>query len=78
MNNQKMENLLNLALDASDREREKSPELSAGSAVWMTNGRLLYVMPAVLTFSLPIPRFFFLEIMQFLRLRKKKSKSSLR
>ena len=30
MNNQKMENLLNLALDASDREREKSPELSAG------------------------------------------------
>jgi len=30
MNNQKIENLLNLALDASDREREKSPELSAG------------------------------------------------
>ena len=54
MNNQKIENLLNLALDASDRERE------------------------ILTFSLPIPRFFFLEIMQFLRLRKKKSKSSLR
>lgn len=48
MDNPKRENLLNLALDATSEEREKSLELSVGYEPGSGLGKLLSGIPAVL------------------------------
>ena len=43
MNNEKLENLLNLALDATSEEREKSLELNVGYDNIARTGEVIFV-----------------------------------
>ena len=49
MNNEKLENLLNLALDATSEEREKSLELNVGYDNISATGKSLQKPPVALT-----------------------------